>query len=197
MGHFLQIPTAYMTSGACGYVYDSLLLYDTVSQTNFWLQVCHFDTRGTPDDEYTAWDEGTNSAFFTSYFGSDTQYVTKSPYSYSSTGTTWSDWHFYRFHVSHSQISQIAAKINSEQGTSLSTNPSNYRLDLLTVQNEIYCPVGTNGHLGMSAYDIYLYEEYGVGSGPVVPEPATIAMSAFALMGLAGIAKKKINSRRS
>lgn len=160
----IKVPNSYMTGGAVGYVYLSILIKDSTLGPNdgwIYIQPQIYDTRWAPNQEYIGWDAGTNTVFantFYDYYNS-TQYGTKLPSSPPSRGYTWSNWERFGFSISRAQLTKIIDDINSQYSLGLSNNPSHYKLELFTVQNEIYWPTG-NGHLSMGIRDIWVYSEY-------------------------------------
>ena len=155
----MQIPAVYMANGAVGYVYTSVLLQDTNGNI-CWLQPQIFDTRGAPNTEYCGWDPGTKSAYANTYYSSNqTRYCSMSPGSSASTGSHWTGWKSYGVNISTTNLLNAINDINHQFGGTLSTNPADYRLILLTIQDEIYWPVG-NGYIGMSVSNLSAYAFY-------------------------------------
>lgn len=154
----LKVPAAYMTSGACGYVYASICLADPNGKY-FWLQPAAFDTRGISNSESVGWDKGTSSAYAGTFYGSNTRYISKDPASAISTGTTWNTWRWYCFTIDRTQLLNAVNDINSRYNVGLSSNPAAYRLGMITIQDEIYWPLG-DGYVSMGVKDLWAYENY-------------------------------------
>ncbi|MDD2393102.1 MAG: hypothetical protein PHV88_03490 [Eubacteriales bacterium] len=158
----LKVNNSYMIGGSCGYVYASILIEDPNGKY-FSIQPQIYDTRYVPNSEYVGWDAGMNAGYANSYYRYDNngvaRYCTKNPASYSSTNSTWTDWHWYGFSIDRTQLLNAINDVNNTYGAGLSTDPSEWRLLLITIQDEIYWPTG-NGHLSFAAKDLWAYEEY-------------------------------------
>lgn len=162
MAFTAKVPSAYMTGGAVGYVYASILLQDENGK-KLWIQPQMFDTRGAPSKEYVGWDAGTNSAFANTYFRYSNygigRYISKAPYSSESLGSLWGNWKLWQFSINRSQLQTVIMDINSRFGSGLSMNVWAYKLILVSVQNEIAWSKG-DGHLGMGVNGIKVWESY-------------------------------------
>ncbi len=162
MSYTAKVPNAYMSGGAVGYVYASILIQDENGK-KLWIQPQMFDTRGAPNREFVGWDAGTNSAYANTFFKySDFgigRYMSKAPYSSQSRGALWSNWVLWQFSINRSQLLAAIIDINSRFNSGLSLNVWNYKLLLVTIQNEIAWSKG-NGFLGMGINNIKVWESF-------------------------------------
>ncbi len=155
-----KVPTAYFEGGAVGYVYSSLLLQDLAGNA-LWIQPHVYDSRGAPLAEYVGWDVGTRSAFANTFYRGDggaSRFGSGEGSSQGATGQLFSDWRWFVITINASQLLAAVGEVNGRYGGGLSGNAADYRLLLLTVQNEIYWPTG-NGHLGMAVRNLKISEE--------------------------------------
>jgi hypothetical protein len=157
----LQIPKSHFTGGAVGYVLASFLVTDGNGHS-LWIQPQVYDVRGVNSNgihEFVGYDEGTAAVFVNTMYGPGTRYCTQSSGSSSSTGSTWSGWRLYSESIDQKQLLNAVNDANSQYQAGLSTNPPNYILMLISIQDEIAWPTG-NGWLPFSAERISAYETY-------------------------------------
>lgn len=157
----LQIPRSYFTGGAVGYVLASFLVTDGNGH-NLWIQPQVYDVRGVNSNgihEFVGYDQGTATVFVNTMYGPGTRYCTQSSGSSSSTGSTWSGWRLYSESINRAQLLNAVNDANSQYQVGLSTNPANYILVFISIQDEIAWPTG-NGWLPFSAEQISAYETY-------------------------------------
>jgi hypothetical protein len=158
---YLQVPDAHFTGGAVGYVYASFLV-DDGNNHQLWLQPQVYDVRGVNSNgihEFVGYDKGTATVYANTLFGAGTRYCTPTSGSSPSTGTTWSGWRWYSESISRAQLLNAVNDANSKYGVGLSTNPANYTLTFISIQDEIAWPTG-GGWLAFSAKKIRAYETY-------------------------------------
>ena len=161
MGFYLQVPKVYVEGGAVAYSNVILGFKDTVSGGQLWFIVNIYDIRGSSAFfEWVGWDSGTNMPMVATYLGGGTRFAYISEKSNLSTGETWAQWRYFEFLVNRNNFTNAVQAINENYTLSLSTNPSDYIIELLTIQAEIYWPEGSNGHIGVSMRDINLSELY-------------------------------------
>jgi hypothetical protein len=159
--YYLQVPKSYFTGGAVGYVYASFLVTDGNGH-NLWIQPQAYDVRGVNSNgihEFIGFDKGTATVFADTKYGAGTRYCSEEQSSNSSTGSTWSGFRWYGETISRTQLLNAVNDANSKFGAGLSTNPANYKLLFISIQDEIAWPTG-NGWLPFSAEQIWAYEEY-------------------------------------
>ncbi len=157
----LQIPNSYFTGGAVGYVYASFLVTDGNGH-NLWIQPQVYDVRGVNSNgihEFVDYDKSTATVFVDTMYGPGTRYCTQSGGSSSSTGSTWSGWQWYSESIDRTQLLNAINDANSRYQVGLLTNPANYILVFISIQDEIAWPTG-NGWLPFSAEQISAYETY-------------------------------------
>lgn len=162
MAYRAKIPRGYFEGGAVGYVYASILLQDENGK-KIWIQPQMFDSRYTPSTEYVGWDAGTNSAFANTYFRyenyGNARYMSKAPDSAHSRGYYWNEFVFWKFSISREQLANAINDINGRFSSGLSLKTWNYKLLLISVQNEIWWANG-NGHLGMGLQNVRAWKAY-------------------------------------
>jgi hypothetical protein len=160
---YLEVPSSYFTGGAVGYVMSSILVSDE-NNHSLWIQASAYDVRGVGSSgihEYIGFDPGTDTAFADSFYDPNktTRYLSESANSNSSTGSTWSGLRWYGYSINRTQLLNAINDANSKYGIGLSTNPANYTLRFISIQDEIAWPSG-NGWLPFGADQIWAYETY-------------------------------------
>lgn len=160
---YLEVPNSYFTGGAVGYVVSSILVTDQ-NNHSLWIQASAYDNRGVGSSgihEYIGFDSGTDTAFADSFYDPNktTRYLSESANSNSSTGSTWSGLRWYGYSINRTQLLNAVNDANSKYGIGLSTNPANYTLRFISIQDEIAWPTG-NGWLPFGADQIWAYETY-------------------------------------
>ncbi len=163
----VQVPHAFVSGGAVGYVQFSLAVRDTTALVvkYFWIQVQIFDTRGGSFNESLQGDDCAGCTFtpiIGSAIRSGTKYVHMLPGSAVSRGSMWSGFQTYAFGISRAELQKAIQDIKNRYPAygGISTKPEDYEVNLLGVLDEIYYPQGSSARMGASFRDLQVSERY-------------------------------------
>jgi len=155
---YSAVPNSWIGDGSINYAYAVIAALDVPTGRVLWIHMTQYDSRGEAMFvEKPIWWEEANSAIALGHYGG-TRYSSLMPNSHRATGQTWSDWRYYGFCISRRQLETMVNEVNSRFGDlRLSTDPDNYRLELLGIGPEIYTASSAQGHMSMKVKDVWAF----------------------------------------